>query len=433
MAKFKDLTIRKKIIITTFVLILLIAGVKVYEYFFIEKLESSVVSNLDKNWKSLQYSKDLEAYFYLSTTAYANYAITSDDNWLKLAEETEKQFDESLKNIKANTQYAEDFNKTINNIETRTGKYYKEVHEIIKQNPSRLNAYLKEQNNDIMQTIYYCKELVAYAQRFIADNKKVINIIFRNSHVIALLTTVLTFIIILILAYVQLKFLLSPLAELLNGIKLIWAGDTEHRINITTHDEIGELAKVFNYMSGSIQREQRRLVEKATTDEMTGIFNFRYFQDAIEKEFEKASRFNHNLSFIIMDVDFFKHYNDTNGHQAGDQVLKTIAGVLKNSCRDRDIPARYGGEEFVVVLPGTPLEPAVKVAERIRKAVEDTPMIYQENQPNKNLTISIGVSNYPLNASTVKDLIELGDQALYEAKTSGKNKVIVAKTKKTSS
>jgi diguanylate cyclase (GGDEF)-like protein len=427
MNNFKNLTIRKKIILTTIALILLMAGVKFYEFVFIEKLESSVISNLEKNWKSLQYSREMESQFYLSIAAISNYVTTKDKAWLEQEKESEQQFKKALQNLKGNYNYPEDFTQSINVIETKTNEFYKEVNDLVASNPARLGSYINQKNAEIVQITYNCQELVAYAQRFIADNSNVVKIIFGNTKVMTFLTTLLMIVIILSLMYLQLKFLLSPLGELLNGIKLIWAGDTDHRIDIQTQDEIGELAKVFNYMAGSIHREQRRLFEKATTDEMTGLFNFRYFQEVIEKEFEKAQRFNHDLSFIILDVDFFKHYNDTNGHQAGDQVLKAIAGVLKNSCRDKDIPARYGGEEFVVILPDAPLDAAAKVAERIRAAVETTPMIYQEKQPNKNLTISVGVSNYPTTADNLKDLIEFGDSALYEAKSSGKNKVLTAK------
>lgn len=429
MSMFNNLTIRKKILITAVSLILIIAAIKVYEFAFLKTLETAIVSNLDKNWKSLQYSRELEAYFYLSATAVSNYAITDDTNWLAIEKDSKDQFTKAINNIKNNSKYPEDFSKTINEIDRLTKTFYTDTDNIIYNDPSQLSSYLKKNNSQITQIIYNCKKLVSYSQRFITDNSTVLKIIFNNTKLLTLLTSFLMLIITLSMIYIQIRLLLSPLSELLNGVKLIWAGDTDHMINIQTKDEIGELANVFNLMATSIHREQKRLFEKATTDEMTGLFNFRYFQEAVEKEFENASRFNHNLSFIILDVDFFKFYNDTNGHQAGDQVLKAIAKVVENSCRDKDIPARYGGEEFVVILPSTPLDAAIKVAERIRMAVENVPIIYKEKQPNKNLTVSLGVSNYPIHAKTVKDLVKQADSALYDAKTTGKNKVCIAKEK----
>ncbi|MEW5821501.1 MAG: GGDEF domain-containing protein [Cyanobacteriota bacterium] len=426
MARVEGLTIRNKILLSTVALILIISFVKAYEIFVVDKLEASIHNNISKNWNSLQYSREMEAYYYLSNTAITNYIITGDKSWLNVEKDAQSQFNKAVTNLKNNAKYPADFNNAINDIETSINDYFNNINKRL-NNINSLSEFLKNNNAKTDQILYKNKELIAYAQRFIVDNNRQIEESFFDTKITMAFTTIVFIVIVLIVTIVQMKFLLRPLGELLNGIKLIWAGDTSHRINIETKDEIGELAKVFNHMAGSIHREQKRLVEKATTDEMTGLYNFRYFQDVLEKEFEKASRFNHDLSFIILDVDFFKFYNDTNGHQAGDQVLKTIAKVVKNSCRDKDIPARYGGEEFVVVLPGTPLDAAVKVAERIRSAVESTPVIYQEKQPNKNLTISVGVSNYPNIAKDSKSLVESADSALYEAKENGKNKVICAK------
>lgn len=428
MAGVTSLTIRKKILLTTLALIFMVCFVKGYEILVVDKLEATIHENLNKNWNSLQYSREMEAYFYLSTTAFNNYAITGDGSWLKIEQESQTQFKKAVSNLKTNGEYPADFKNSIDEIEKSVNDFYSKLDKNM-TSPQQAQQFISANNKKIDQIIYKFKELIAYAQRFIVDNNGQIEKSFYNTKVITAFTTLIFLIVILILSVMQLKFLLKPLGELLNGIKLIWAGDTAHRIKIDTKDEIGELAKVFNHMAGSIHREQKRLVEKATTDEMTGLFNFRYFQDVLEKEFEKAARFNHDLSFIIMDVDYFKVYNDTNGHQAGDQVLKTVAKIVQNSCRGKDIPARYGGEEFVIILPDTPIDAALKVAERVRKAVEETPVIYQEKQPNKNLTLSLGVSNYPEHAKNSKDLVELADNALYDAKTSGKNKVCLTKEK----
>ena len=420
------LTIRKKIFMTTVALILILSIIKVYEIVLLENLESDINVSLNKNWKSLQYSREIEASFYLSNMSITNYIISGDTNWLNIEKESQAQFHQAIVNLRSFTDFPQEYKNTINEIDKYTAEFYKKINQY-QNNKSYLEEFIKLNNKKTEQTLYKSKELIAYSQRFIIDNQNSMKVNFNKTKIMAIFTTVVFLFVIIILAITQTKFLLKPLEELLNGIKLIWAGDTEHRIKIDTKDEIGELAKVFNYMASSIHREQKRLVEKATTDEMTGLYNFRYFQEILEKEFEKASRFNRELSFIILDVDFFKFYNDTNGHQAGDQVLKAVAKVVSGSCRDKDIPARYGGEEFVVILPDTPLESASKVAERIRRAVENVPIIYQEKQPNKNLTISLGVSNYPMHAKTSKTLVETADSALYEAKESGKNKVCIAK------
>jgi diguanylate cyclase (GGDEF)-like protein len=127
---------------------------------------------------------------------------------------------------------------------------------------------------------------------------------------------------------------------------------------------------------------------------------------------------------LILDVDFFKNYNDALGHPAGDEVLRQLSTLLKSSVRDNDIVARYGGEEFAVILPATDIEGATKLAERIRIKVEKHRFPNEEIQPGGVLTISIGIAVYPDNATNMEDAIVAADRALYFAKTSGRNRVV---------
>ncbi|MFH0790825.1 MAG: diguanylate cyclase [Candidatus Omnitrophota bacterium] len=161
-------------------------------------------------------------------------------------------------------------------------------------------------------------------------------------------------------------------------------------------------------------------------DGLTGIFNHRFFQELLQKEIARAKRYNRSLALVILDVDNFKVYNDKNGHPLGDLALKKLAWVIKNSLRESDFEARYGGEEFVVILPDTSLSGAVVAAERLRILVERTQFEKEEVLPNKKFTISIGVAAYPQNADSRETLIERTDQALYQAKGEGRNRVCAA-------
>ena len=135
-----------------------------------------------------------------------------------------------------------------------------------------------------------------------------------------------------------------------------------------------------------------------------------------------------NVSLIIVDIDFFKKVNDTYGHAAGDEVLRTVAGIIKQALRESDIPSRYGGEEFAVLLPFTHIEEAKIVGERLRKAVESAPIpINQDNENamNINVTISMGLAEFN-GTETGEALFERADKALYEAKENGRNQVRTA-------
>jgi two-component system cell cycle response regulator len=161
----------------------------------------------------------------------------------------------------------------------------------------------------------------------------------------------------------------------------------------------------------------QKLQSLAVTDGLTGLHNHRAFQDYLEEQFQTAMRNKQPLALILMDVDHFKQYNDTYGHQAGDEVLRQVAQILQANVREGDFVARYGGEEFVIVLPRTDSESAVAVAERLRRAVESAEWHLRP------ITGSFGVACIRPDMETRQELIEAADQALYQAKKNGRNRV----------
>ena len=160
-----------------------------------------------------------------------------------------------------------------------------------------------------------------------------------------------------------------------------------------------------------------RLTKLATTDGLTGLLNHRAFQEALEQEFARARRYNTPLSLVLLDVDRFKQYNDTFGHPAGDEVLRTVASLLQANARISDSVARYGGEEFVVVLPNTPSEGAIVIAERFRVAIEANAW------SKRAVTASFGVTTLLPAIADHSALTAEADKALYASKSSGRNKV----------
>jgi diguanylate cyclase (GGDEF)-like protein len=168
----------------------------------------------------------------------------------------------------------------------------------------------------------------------------------------------------------------------------------------------------------NMHEEKKR---QAVTDGLTGIANRRHFNETLIKEFERAKRYGDELSLVVVDMDFLKKINDTFGHQTGDQAIKAIGSVLSRSCRSVDLAARFGGEEFCLLLPGTGIEDALRLAERVRRLIEQTPV----DGPGQ-ITASLGVSTYPAHCSEPDGLFESADQALYLAKSAGRNRVVSA-------
>jgi diguanylate cyclase (GGDEF)-like protein len=184
------------------------------------------------------------------------------------------------------------------------------------------------------------------------------------------------------------------------------------------HDQLEEKLKELE-----VAHEQLR--QLAITDGLTGLYNFRYFKEQLTQELNRARRHKARVSVAIMDIDYFKHYNDTHGHPAGNVVLTIIAELLKNNIRNIDVAARYGGEEFSLILAESDKSVAACVAHKIKKLVEDYPFQYQETQPNKNLTISMGVATFPDDGFDPDELVKCADQRLYRAKQNGRNLVII--------
>ena len=160
-------------------------------------------------------------------------------------------------------------------------------------------------------------------------------------------------------------------------------------------------------------------------DPLTSLYNQGYFKFQLEREIENARRSKSKISLIMIDVDYFKNYNDLNGHPMGDKVLRNIGNILKNNTREGDLAARYGGEEFAIILINTKLKLAVQKAKQIRRAISEFKFEKEELQPRGNLTISLGVASFPKEAKTAEELLDHADKALYKSKNSGRNKVTI--------
>ena len=187
-------------------------------------------------------------------------------------------------------------------------------------------------------------------------------------------------------------------------------------------------ALMENLEQSNLRMEQHNetLRELAIRDGLTGLFNHRHFKDVLETELTRADRYGRPLCMLMLDVDNFKDYNDTHGHPAGDEVLKIMAFLVNARLRDVDCSARYGGEEFAVLLPETDKKNGTLVAEEIRNQVENHSFEGGDSQPLGKVTISIGVAEFPADCTDASTLLKEADEALYRAKSEGRNRVVCA-------
>jgi diguanylate cyclase (GGDEF)-like protein len=170
----------------------------------------------------------------------------------------------------------------------------------------------------------------------------------------------------------------------------------------------------------------QKVQELAIIDELTNAFTRRHFMNRFNEELRRSKKFNHILSFLMVDIDHFKEYNDRYGHLVGDAILKEVGKIIKECIRQIDFIGRYGGEEFSVILVETNKDQARFAAERIRRAVESKPIaVYDEDL---RVTISIGISVFPLDGSNPQKVIDKADEALYLAKQQGRNRVCMVQS-----
>jgi diguanylate cyclase (GGDEF)-like protein len=231
---------------------------------------------------------------------------------------------------------------------------------------------------------------------------------------------------------------LESIMELDPGIPVIIItahGSTESAVEFLKNGAIDYITKPvhFEEFKFRINRalEEIRLKQHAITDLKTQLFDHHYFINRLGEELQRAERYGHSISLLMIDLDDFKVFNDTFGHPAGDGVLRQVGTVLKSATRECDIPCRFGGEEFSVILPETDSVGAVNVAKKIKENIENASFNYELPKGGPKVTASIGVATFVVddygNGIYGPNLIvEIADQALYEAKGLGKNRVCVA-------
>ena len=244
-------------------------------------------------------------------------------------------------------------------------------------------------------------------------------------------------------AYVLGLTIVRPLRRLTRGADQVAAGNLDIDLPVSTHSEVGYLTQVFNHMvarlrhsrealatvNAALQAKNIELHALSITDELTGLYNRKHLMETLQTEVIRSQRNHHTFALLVVDIDHFKMVNDTYGHQKGDEVLRRLGAMLREAVRSCDYVARYGGEEFIVLLPEVGAAGGLEVAERIREQVARERI----NPMGDRITVSIGMSVFEQHGDTPEMLFQQADQALYRAKTSGRNRIATASAQTESS
>ena len=234
---------------------------------------------------------------------------------------------------------------------------------------------------------------------------------------IIVLLVISTVIVLVIAVYVRNKIVL-PIFLLEHDAHMIAEGNYQVRCKLNVENEIGSLSLSLNEMADHIELDIKELERLATTDGLVGITNRRAFMVSLELEIKRSHRYGVPLSLLILDVDYFKKFNDTYGHHVGDEVLKLICKVSQTALRENDLMGRIGGEEFAFLLPATNIDSAIIVAERIRTAVESSSLLIDSEE--LRVTVSIGGTQI-IKGNDISAFLKRADIAMYKSKENGRN------------
>ena len=219
------------------------------------------------------------------------------------------------------------------------------------------------------------------------------------------------------------RVLIRPVVSLIRSTNLFASGDLKEQAKVYAEDELGNLTRDINKMAVSLDGLYSHMATLAKTDQLTGLMNRHGLEEIQAREVSSAKRYGSPLSLAIFDIDHFKKVNDTYGHDVGDEVIRAIGNVCKQVFRDCDYCFRYGGEEFVVLMPQTDINSAMLAVERLRKAVEAM-SVEASGGREVSVTVSVGIAAYQKGDETGVLLIKHADEALYNAKESGRNKSV---------
>jgi len=229
---------------------------------------------------------------------------------------------------------------------------------------------------------------------------------------------VLSIVMALIIAIYVKNKIVSPIFSLNHNAHLIAKGNYQVRSKVNVANEIGSLSQSLNAMADCIELDIKKLIQVATTDELVGISNRRAFMKSLELEVGRCHRYGDPLSLLMLDVDYFKKFNDKYGHHVGDEVLKLICKVSQLGLREDDLMGRIGGEEFVFILPTTNRDAAMIVVERIRTAIGKSSLLVESDK--LQVTVSLGGTQL-IKYDDISSFLKRADMAMYTSKANGRN------------
>jgi diguanylate cyclase (GGDEF)-like protein len=391
-----------------------------------EQLKESVVShnNAVLKFVATKQPSELEKSRRLANDIRTNIQqmrLLTDNSVIKRrVEELNKQADIYLENIRSVIEFSKE------NVLPKTAGLFEAAAWARSQDSQKRELALMstEGSRQVDQILAICDELVTLHKYQLNEARQQMDGILLKSQRTAMSVAIATVCIVLLVALALAISLMGSLKVLIDGMERFEAGDHDVQLPVNMPGEIGQLSQIFNRMSRHLKEQREKLVQETITDELTGAFNQRHFRKLLKHEFEISKQKGAPLSLIMIDTDHFKQYNDSQGHEMGNEVLKRVSQIVRDNLRDHDHLSRYGGDEFAVLLPNTPVEAGQEIAQRLVTSVSKAHFPGQSHDSPHPITLSVGGATYPTDAQSSEDLLVKADNALFEAKRRGRNQMV---------
>lgn len=422
------LNIRQKILLAFLTVILTSAGAVFLLHSTSTRIADLANLIINEDLKNILNSEKMLQHLLHTDWAISKYQLTRVPSWRNVIYEAQRQFAEVYRETRGNVvrEHEIDLLEKIKKLQRRYSGQIENQLRRFEQGliDLELQQSIRNQESVLEDIVTNLEELIALNAGRLEERLEQAKNLKRFSQRLSVAMVLLVSVMAAVLVYILNLHIIAPINRLMEGVRKFSGGDYSTQVPVLTQDEIGELSAAFNIMAGNIRQDRHQLTAQAKQDEKTGLFNFRHFKLVMQDELKRADRYKRQLSLVMIDIDFFKHYNDTNGHPMGDLLLKELSTLLKETVRETDTVARFGGEEFVILLPETGRDQAVRLAENLRVRIKNHVFPMEERQPNKDLTVSMGVAAYPSrNVDSLETLLEKADKALYQAKRRGRNRV----------
>lgn len=433
------MSFKTKITLILLVSILVSVTFPIVSLILLYNFEEDMSGHIQKNVNNFTAINGLQTGIVRYDSHVSRYISTLNSNWIKEADKVRASINRYFDALQSSNKDNPELTAALDELRQNQDAYFRQVDEIVRspnKGQGRAAELIGAYNNRVVSIFNKVNHLVEQNGEQLRDSSLKLKDQQSELELIAIImgsVFIPLLIIITVLIYRSTVTPINGITEKVKGVHADVPESIEKMVNELDifvkkrrpEDEINKLARTIRHLGKEVEEKTVELNQLVVTDEKTRLFNFRYFKSQLLTEIARAKRFNEPLSLIMLDIDKFKHYNDTNGHLLGDEVLIKVARLMKQECRETDIPSRFGGEEFAALLPRTDSEEAANVAERIRHVIEEAVFVNEEKQPGGKLTASLGVATFPDDASDSESLINCADEALYEAKARGRNLVIV--------